>query len=265
MNPLLNFLVSTMLLAIPAGLFLRLLRDVVRRDAPLFPKPSETPRQPIFATLAIVVWLTVTLLNKLVAESPSPAVASLRSIQVQCGVQVFIAALFTALLTDGGRRPLRDCGIFRERLDRQILLGILAFFAAVGPTGILLILSQWWRTVETQHALLQTLQRDFSIEIAVWIVMSAAIAAPLTEELLFRVTLQGWLSERFSGPAAIGVTAVVFALIHGWRDALPLLPLSLILGYVFHQTRSYWACVTTHALFNGTFLVLALMTGNDSA
>jgi membrane protease YdiL (CAAX protease family) len=56
--------------------------------------------------------------------------------------------------------------------------------------------------------------------------------------------------------AAIGIVTVLFAAVHGLPDALPIVPLALVLGYVFHRTRSYVAVVTLHALFNSYNLIL---------
>jgi membrane protease YdiL (CAAX protease family) len=86
--------------------------------------------------------------------------------------------------------------------------------------------------------------------------LAVAVVAPLSEELLFRVVLQGWLTERISATVAVPVVAIVFAAVHGWRDGLALLPLALILGYVFARRRSYLAVVTTHALFNSVMFGL---------
>lgn len=265
MNDAWNYPAAIVALALPTWLFLRMLRDSVRQTAPLFPPRSETYQQPIAATIAVLLWLVVSVLNKLLADPAAPAELPLFSLQVGFVIQLVIAVFFALLLTDACRWPLRDCGVFLARLDRQIMLGILALLTSIWPTAMLLIIGQLWRTVDTQHAYLQLLAKNSDPVVLAWIAASAVIAAPLAEELLFRVTLQGWLSERLSGPAAIGLTAAVFALVHGWRDALPLLPLSLILGYVFHQTRSYWACVTTHALFNGMFLALAVMGPKEGA
>ena len=231
--------------------------------APLFPQPRETYRQSVYATLAVVAWLAMSAYGKLFAERKSPEDTTLPLIQASCVIQLAIAAFLATLLSEAGRKSLRDCGVFGVRIDRQILLGVLAFLAAIWPTGMMLIVSQWWRTVETQHPLLQVLEQNSNGEVIAWIAVSAVIAAPLAEELLFRVTLQGWLSERLSGSVAIVLTAAVFALVHGWRDALPLVPLWRALGYVFQHTRSYWACATTHAPFNGMFLCCAMKAGSS--
>ena len=52
------------------------------------------------------------------------------------------------------------------------------------------------------------------------------------------------------------VTAIIFAMLHGWPDAVPLMPLALVLGAVFEKTRSYLSVVVLHVLFNATNIVL---------
>ena len=87
----------------------------------------------------------------------------------------------------------------------------------------------------------------------------ATILAPLTEELMYRVTLQEGLEKFAPGNASIWLTALLFAGVHsvnGRPDALPLFPLALILGYVYRQTHSYVAVFTLHALFNGLTVIM---------
>ena len=72
--------------------------------------------------------------------------------------------------------------------------------------------------------------------------------------------LQGWLQSRIEPAWAIFAVAVLFAFVHGWPDSLPLIPLSLILGYVYYRRHSYLAVVMLHLLFNATNLALAVLT-----
>ena len=213
------------------------------------------------AVASVLGWLTLLLLNRFLGKQAETQELSLLAIQVSCGLNLLITSLLPILLTDGGRRSLESAGLSTADSGRQLLLGIAGYLAAIWPTGVLLIVSQFWRNMQTEHVFLNALRNTERGEIITWIALSAVLAAPLAEELLFRVTLQGWLSERMADPAAIGATALLFALIHGWRDALPLIPLALILGFIYQKTRSYWACVVTHGLFNATNLLLAILSG----
>jgi membrane protease YdiL (CAAX protease family) len=225
----------------------------------LEPQGDAAAPIPFNVVLGVIGWLTFQFLVRLSAEQTHPATPSLSGVQLMCGINLLIAVLLPVILTDGLRQTAAGVGLSGQRIIHQMWLGLQAFLAAVWPTTLLLALSSFWRNEETQHSYLQALREHADAQWIAWIVLSAVVAAPLAEELIFRVVLQGWLSERCSGPTALGITAAVFALVHGWHDALPLVPLSLILGYVFHQTRRYWTCVTTHALFNAANLALVLL------
>lgn len=238
----------------------------VRAGRPLLERHTgPVAAVPFSVVFGVIGWLTYQFVARLSANPERAPTISLFAIQFLTAINLMIAALLPVVLTDGGRRRLAEIGLSWERLDRQVIVGGIGFLAAVWPTGMLLLASRAWRSVETQHALLRALQTASDGELIAWVVISAVIAAPLAEELLFRVVLQGWLSERLPGPAAIGITAVIFALVHGWRDALPLVPLSLILGYVYDQTRRYWSCVAIHALFNAAFLALQMLSPPTSS
>ena len=252
-------------LGFPAVLFVVNLRNVVRSRGDFYLGDAAAQPMPLAPILCVTAWFALMIGSKLLATRPRPQEISLLAIQVSFAMHMLLAVLLPALLLDGGKRTLPSFGIYAHRFGRQAAVGAAGFLAAVCPTAILLLLSRSWRTEETQHPYLQALRGDSGGELVVWIILSAVIAAPLAEELLFRVTLQGWLTERLPAPAAIGLTVAIFTLVHGWRDALPLVPLSLILGYIFHQTRSYWSCVVTHALFNAANLTLALLSNEAAA
>ena len=125
--------------------------------------------------------------------------------------------------------------------------------------GLSILVTLPVRMHEQQHSLLQLLGESNDVMTIVMIGVAAALSAPLAEEMLFRVVLQGWLTTVFPPRLAVAVVAVIFCLIHGWRDGLALLPLAVILGYVYHQRQSYLSVVVIHALFNATMLVLQLL------
>jgi len=230
-------------------------------------EPSEQPAScvPRGVVIGVLAWLSFQIWAKIVSAGAPPQEISLIGLQLMCGINLLIAALLPLALLDAGRRTPSEVGISLHAWSQQLTQGTRAFLAAIWPTALLLILSSLWRDAETQHSMLQALHNQPDMQLIAWIIFSAVIVAPLAEELLFRVTLQSWLSEWLPRSAAIGVTAAIFALVHGWRDALPLLPLALILGYQFQQTRRYWACVMTHALFNASNLAMVLLGDHSPA
>lgn len=86
-----------------------------------------------------------------------------------------------------------------------------------------------------------------------WLPLSAAlfVGAPLVEEAAFR----GWVQrplERRIGPAwAIGVTALLFALVHGFPLLIPYYVVAgVVLGATVYLTRSLWVAILAHAAHN---------------
>lgn len=95
------------------------------------------------------------------------------------------------------------------------------------------------------------------------VLATALLAAPLTEELLFRRVLQGWLEKRLpgvDGAAAIAISAATFALAHVGQGLayVPLFPLGLVLGFIARRTGSIVPCILLHTLFNGVSVTLLL-------
>lgn len=84
------------------------------------------------------------------------------------------------------------------------------------------------------------------------VVLIAVVAAPLTEELVFRGCLYGVLRQFAGRIVAIAATSLLFALIHGHFPSLAgLVILAVGLSLVYEKTGSLWAPVLLHASFNG--------------
>ncbi|QDT52588.1 CAAX amino terminal protease self- immunity [Caulifigura coniformis] len=152
--------------------------------------------------------------------------------------------------------PVPQSKFLPEDWGHHLSVGLTVGLAAMLPT---LLLGYWIardRDPSESHILLRTLQGkgwDFLAPI----VLTAAVLAPLLEELLFRVILQGWLSDSVQ-KSAIPLTAGIFALIHGASDAALLVPLALSLGFLYEYRRSYLEVVAAHAAFNGANLFAAI-------
>jgi hypothetical protein len=65
-----------------------------------------------------------------------------------------------------------------------------------------------------------------------------SVAAPLTEEPAFRGYCQVILERQFSGPVAVGISSVIFALAHGFTQGFlwPKLLFYFLVGVVFGST-----------------------------
>ena len=83
-------------------------------------------------------------------------------------------------------------------------------------------------------------------------------AAPLLEEFGFRAWIQRPVERRMGEEAAIGFTAVLFAIAHLQMEAVPVrLAAGLVLGHAVYATRSVWAGVALHASWNAGVLAFA--------
>jgi membrane protease YdiL (CAAX protease family) len=177
---------------------------------------------------------------------------------VVVNVLLFGMVFLPLVINDGS--PLRQFGFRRDCWQQQLADGILGFLASLVPVGLVFGLTAAFRTQESSHALLRLLESDQSMETVFWICVSAVIAAPLVEELVYRVVLQTWLEQRLPPRVALVVAAVIFSAVHRFPDALPLFPLAIVLGYLYQQRRSYLSIVVVHALFNATNLAVLLLS-----
>lgn len=202
------------------------------------------------------------LFDKLASEdlAPPPAAPSLTAWKLAAHLLTsggLTAVLLTMLVS--GEAPARF-GFKLQSLAEQVRDGVTGYMLALAPTATLMILTASVRNPENQNSLLTLLASSQDIPTVVLICLAAVVIAPLYEELLFRVILQGWLSTNFRPMVAIPTTAILFAAIHGVIDGVALIPLALILGYVFHRRHSYVSVIVIHGLFNATMLTLAILT-----
>jgi len=213
-----------------------------------------------FAGVYVVLFWTVNLLLPYFISRPIDPhqVIGLKSVVVSAAVNFGLALVLPLMLVSSGR-PCFDFGITTLNCRDQIATGFRGFFAAVLPMAISMAAMTPFRGPENQHSFLKLLSESPGSTTVALVAVTAVLSAPLQEEMTFRVILQGWLATLFPPSVAIGVVATVFAFVHGWRDGLALLPLAIILGYVFHRRHSYLAVVVIHALFNATMLALQLL------
>jgi membrane protease YdiL (CAAX protease family) len=236
-----------------------------QRGQPVLPRQDTAP--PARSPLAVAVtlgWTGLALVSRLGASEPA-MVPSLGQVQFNSLVSIGLLAILMLVLAHSSPRGLADFGVRTQRWPAQIGLGALTFLASILPVMAVLLATQAWRTRETQHPYLQALMSAEGWPLLAWIAWAVVVLAPLLEELMYRVILQS-TCERFAPAwlAVVGV-AVLFSAVHNPTDILPLIPLALLLGYVYHRTRSYLSVVTAHGLFNLANLLLALATSDASS
>lgn len=163
----------------------------------------------------------------------------------------FVIGLWTLV---GMTTPTPDgWGIRYDNVRSQLRVGVVAAAAAILPT---LIVGSMVQHLGQEQEVIQTLRETDSVWTWVLMGLAAVVAAPLMEEMMFRVVLQGWLTSRIRAEPAIAWVAMFFAAVHGWPAMVGLMPFALIIGYVYYQTRSLISVVVMHMTFNGLMLLL---------
>lgn len=226
------------------------------------------PRRPLVVEWHVVAMAVVFLLVFVVPAVIESAVghrpremASDASVVFSIIANLVILAAVVPLLIATGKNRLADYGIDRHGWRAEVRFGGLGFLVVLPLVMAVLAAMTSVRPTETEHPYLKLLETGNDSAI-LGVAFAAVVAAPLTEELIFRVVFQGLLESLLPPWAAILMPAVAFAAMHGKYDALPLLPLAIVLGIVYHVRRSYVAVVTIHAMFNATFLLLKLATSS---
>jgi uncharacterized protein len=93
--------------------------------------------------------------------------------------------------------------------------------------------------------------------------ITAAIAAPLFEEFLFRGFLLASLTRYFPTWGAIGLSSLIFAIAHlSLSEVIPLLTLGMILGFVYTRSQNLLAPMLLHSLWNGSTLLGLFVLGS---
>ncbi len=88
----------------------------------------------------------------------------------------------------------------------------------------------------------------------------ALIAAPVAEEAFFRGFVFAGVGKRLGFGWGAILSALLFALVHIDPGALiPIFFLGLLLAWLYARTRSIWACIFTHCLYNSIALLFVMI------
>lgn len=161
------------------------------------------------------------------------------------------------------RVPWRALGLAAPRAGSLLPVLLLAVLFVIGSTLILLVatllvdLAGSAAYVAPVGGLPSVISGD-TAPLAVIVVATSLLLAPVAEELLFRGVLYQALRQRGGKVLATGGSAVLFTLLHA-RPAVA--PESLLLGVVlamaFERTGSLYPSMCLHAAYNGIIIVLA--------
>ena len=247
------------------AVWLRILIKMVCGQPPLpltERQPASWEPVPVCATFLVAYFLPSFLFEYLLERLAGPLdPVSPAAVQWYCLFSVSQIGTVIGLLRIAGPLWKEDFGCNLTDWRNDVLVGTGGFMASLVPVYFVTMLQQYldWRGPDDQHDFFTILENDDGNGVVVWVVAAVVIIGPLAEELLFRVLLQGGTQSQMAPWKAIVFSSLIFCLCHRASDMLPLVPLALILGYIYYRRRSYVALVVAHGLFNATNITLALL------
>ncbi len=123
----------------------------------------------------------------------------------------------------------------------------------------------WMRETEAQtNAITERLLSVTTIKGLITNILIIALAAAISEELLFRGFLQRIFEEKFNHHVAIWTTAFIFSAIHfQFLGFIPRMLLGASFGYMAVWSRSLWVPIIAHFLNNAIGVVAAYLNNNQ--
>ncbi len=145
--------------------------------------------------------------------------------------------------------------------------GLGGYFAALPLVIVVSLVNQaiWQGQGGSNPILPIALEGKDNIAIAIFF-LTAAVAAPIFEEILFRGFLLPSLTRYFPMWGAIALSAVLFAVAHlNLSEVLPLATLGMVLGFVYARSRNLLASMLLHSLWNSGTLLSLIILGNTGS
>lgn len=147
-------------------------------------------------------------------------------------------------------------------LSNWIVWGLGGYLVAIPLVVIVSLINQkiWQGQGGSNPLLMLALESQDSVALIIFFV-TAAIAAPLFEEIMFRGFLLPSLTRYIPVWAAIVVSGLIFAVAHlNLSEVMPLATLGIILGVVYTRSRNLLSSMLLHSLWNsGTLLSLFIL------
>ncbi len=154
---------------------------------------------------------------------------------------------------------------FRFNLTgRWFLWGLGGYFAAYPLVLLVSLLNQqiWDGQGGSNPLLTLALENQDNVAL-IFFFVTAAIAAPIFEEIFFRGFLMASLTRFMPGWGAVLLSAFIFAAAHlSLSEILPLMTLGSVLGFVYGRSRNLLASMLLHGLWNSGTLVSLLLLGS---
>lgn len=149
-----------------------------------------------------------------------------------------------------------------ELKNNWIIWGIGGYLVALPLVIIVSLVNQqiWQGQGGSNPILPLALEGKDSVALLIFF-LTAAVAAPIFEEIIFRGFLLPSLTRYMSVWGAVVASSLLFAIAHlSLSEVLPLATLGMVLGFVYTRSRNLLASMLLHSLWNsGTLLSLFVL------
>jgi membrane protease YdiL (CAAX protease family) len=219
--------------------------------------------------LTLVIWIVssafVGMITYFLLRAWAPIWATTDNIAITIVAEVYFLFLIAAYIVFGGYKGLRDKLSFKFTTARDIWL-VLKLYGIVLVACVIVYFLLSPVIGRLPNTLLRVLRhasdmaRLSSAGFLAWslIIIRACILAPLTEELLFRGLLFGWLRSYVGAIVTIIITTLLFAGMHFYPILYPIAILfGLVSGWVRERTGSSLNFVIAHVINSVLFLTIA--------
>lgn len=158
-------------------------------------------------------------------------------------------------------------GWFQYRVvGRWPLWGLVGYLVALPlMIGVSLVNQQIWQGQGGSNPLLQiVLEEGDALSLGLFL-FTAAVAAPIFEETLFRGFLLPSLTRYMPVWGAIALSSLLFAIAHlSLSEVIPLMTLGIVLGIVYTRSRNLLAPILLHSLWNAITMIGLFVLGSGA-
>jgi membrane protease YdiL (CAAX protease family) len=226
------------------------------------PRPTALAR-PSPGILGAVGWCFVFMFCQLIAAYPAGLLFAVAGfdlrIPVLFGGQVLGAGLAVLVLWRRlGRSWVSELGVNRLPLVPTLLAVLCVPGLYALCTGIALLMEA---LLGTQDQIVEVLK--LAVTMPWWLaVLALAVGPALNEELWFRGFLGRGLLGRYGPTVGIILTSLLFGIVHfSPIQSVYAVVLGLGVHLIYRATRSLWAPILVHFLFNASTVAVMFLTG----
>jgi len=139
----------------------------------------------------------------------------------------------------------KDCGLIASSISKELLIGL--FLSAVFAAAV--VSADLASRLFVSGGVLKPLIGKQHITNIVGFITVGCVFGPFVEELFFRGLFYAWLRQRMHVIAAIFLSALIFASMHGFISVVQLIG-GLLFAGIYEWRQNIWAPYTVHVLAN---------------